>query len=65
MDHDDPTLRKPPRAQPQQPDRPGRGTQRQEVDNSPPAGESGDKAEKLRRQEEVAVENVREGYGKT
>lgn len=70
MNHDDPRHRSPPRAEPLQPDRPGRGTGRRDESGSgaaPPKGEQGDvsgSADKLRRQSEVAVENAREGYGK-
>lgn len=68
MNHDDPTHRSPPRAEPLQPDRPGRGTDKQSRDDgSPPArgqqGDSPERAGKLKKQSDVAVENVREGYG--
>lgn len=68
MNHDDPRHRSPPRAEPLQPDRPGQGTDKQ-TDGSgaaPAKGQQaplGESAEKLKRQSEVAVENVREGYG--
>lgn len=67
MNHDDPRHRSPPRAEPLQPDRPGRGSDRQADDGRPPApGQQGDRperAEKLKEQSETAVENTREGYG--
>ena len=52
---------KPPRAEPLQPDRPGRGTER----NAPDTGagrKSDDEAKRLAEQEKTAVENTREGY---
>jgi hypothetical protein len=52
---------KPPRAEPLQPDRPGRGTDR----NAPDTGagqKSDDEAKRLAEQERTAVENTREGY---
>ena len=53
----------PPRAEPLQPDRPGRGTDRD--DPATGAGQaSADEAKRLAEQEKTAVENVREGYGK-
>ncbi|RZJ12781.1 MAG: hypothetical protein EOP39_02725 [Rubrivivax sp.] len=60
-DHDDPNHRSPPRAEPIQPDRPGRGKDKQGSD----AKQSGDPAhaDQLKKQEETAVENAREGYG--
>jgi hypothetical protein len=66
--HDDPRHRSPPRAEPLQPDRPGRGSDRQTPDDGqPPAkGEPGgteDGARKQKQQSEDALENVREGYG--
>jgi hypothetical protein len=61
-DHDDPTHRSPPRAEPLQPDRPGRGTDKQKPPSATGHGSS-ESAEKLKRQSEDAVENVREGYG--
>lgn len=66
--HDDPQHRSPPRAEPLQPDRPGRGTDRQTADNGlPPAkGEQGGTesgASKQKQQVKDALENVREGYG--
>ena len=62
MNHDDPRHRSPPRAEPLQPDRPGRGQDRQKA---PPgvAPAKGDAADKLKQQNEDALENVREGYG--
>lgn len=48
----------PARAEPLQPDRPGKGDKRAE---SPPAP-SHDAAEQQRRQSEQALDNVREGY---
>ena len=67
MNHDDPTHRSPPRAEPLQPDRPGRGSDKQPGEgHAPPKGQPGDspqRAEKLKQQSDVAVENVREGYG--
>jgi hypothetical protein len=61
-DHDDPTHRSPPRAEPIQPDRPGRG---KDKEASGDAGQAGDPAhaDQLKKQEETAVENAREGYG--
>lgn len=68
MTHDDPRHRSPPRAEPLQPDRPGRGSENQKPErgDAPAKGEqapSADSAEKLKKQSEVALENVREGYG--
>lgn len=68
MNHDDPLHRSPPRAEPLQPDLPGRGTQKQDKRSgeAPAKGEQADlpgSAEKLKEQSEVAVENAREGYG--
>lgn len=60
--HDDPTHRSPPRAEPIQPDRPGRGTDKQRGDGPAPTGNP-KHAEELKRQSENAVENAREGYG--
>ena len=64
MNHDDPTHRTPPRAEPLQPDRPTRGQDKQ-TDNRGNAqqGDSAEQARKLKEQSETAVENVREGYG--
>jgi hypothetical protein len=61
MQPDDPH-RKPPRAEPLQPDRPGRGSKQEDSDK---AGRSPGDAEKLKQQSEDALENVREGYGKS
>jgi hypothetical protein len=67
MNHDDPRHRTPPRAEPLQPDRPGRGTQKQDKPgNETPAGQQGgtaEGAENRKEQAETAAENVREGYG--
>jgi hypothetical protein len=68
MTHEDPRHRSPPRAEPLQPDLPGRGTKKQDKRSgaAPAKGEQGDvskSAEKLKRQSEVAIENTREGYG--
>lgn len=60
MNHDDPKHRSPPRAEPLQPDRPGRGAKKEEPGSR---GEPGGDAEKLKQQTEDAVENAREGYG--
>jgi hypothetical protein len=60
MNHDDPQHRSPPRAEPLQPDRPGRGADKQEPK---PAGQPGGNADKLKQQVDAAVENAREGYG--
>lgn len=61
MNHDDPTHRKPPRAEPLQPDFPGRGDEKQ--DKPDPQGDPAEAARKLKEQVETAIENVREGYG--
>lgn len=50
---------RPPRAEPLQPDRPGRGGERAEDTTGAP---SPDPAEQQRRQSEDALDNVREGY---
>lgn len=67
MDHDDPSHRRPPRAQPLQPDRPGRGNQKQDPHDAADAprhdGGTADGAERRKEQSETAVENTREGYG--
>ena len=68
MNHDDPSHRSPPRAEPLQPDRPGRGTDKEgKHSGMPPAkGEQADVADsarKLKEQVDDAVDNVREGYG--
>ena len=68
MNHDDPGHRSPPRAEPLQPDRPGRGAGKESGGSgqAPRSGQQGDSAErarKLKEQADVAVENVREGYG--
>jgi hypothetical protein len=62
MNHDDPTHRSPPRAEPIQPDRPGRGDDKQSRNNPARPGDPAH-ADKLKKQEEAAVENTREGYG--
>ena len=53
---------KPPRAEPMQPDRPGRGTER----STPGAVDSqksrDEEAKRLAEQEKTALENVRQGY---
>jgi hypothetical protein len=51
---------KPPRAEPLQPDRPGRGTERHAPDTA--GQKSDDEAKRLAEQEKTAVENTREGY---
>ena len=52
---------KPPRAEPLQPDRPGRGTGRDPADTG--AGQKSDnEAKRLAEQEKTAVENSRDGY---
>lgn len=68
MSHDDPRHRSPPRAEPLQPDRPGRGGEKESSGSgeAPAKGQQSDLtpgAEKLKQQSEDAVENVREGYG--
>ena len=67
MNHNDPSHRSPPRAEPLQPDRPGRGTGKEAASgNAAEKGQQGDTAEggkKLKEQADVAVENAREGYG--
>jgi hypothetical protein len=68
MAHNDPNHRTPPRAEPLQPDRPGRGEDRQETGADSAAGERSEdglsrRADKLEDQEKAAVENTREGYG--
>jgi hypothetical protein len=62
MNHDDPTHRSPPRAEPIQPDRPGRGADKQ-TDRKPAENDGRSHAEKLKEQSENALENTREGYG--
>lgn len=52
---------KPPRAEPLQPDRPGRGTDRHDPDTGT-GRKSDDEAKRLAEQEKTAVENTREGY---
>ena len=53
----------PPRAEPLQPDRPGRGTERE--DSKADAGRRADEeAKRLAEQAQTALDNVREGYGK-
>ena len=52
---------KPPRAEPLQPDRPGRGTDRHAPDTGA-AQKSDDEAKRLAEQEKTAVETTREGY---
>jgi len=69
MNHDDPRHRTPPRAEPLQPDRPGRGADKQDpgAGSAPPKGRQESTphgAEKLKEQVDTAVENAREGYGK-
>ena len=69
MNHDDPRHRTPPRAEPLQPDRPGQGQDRQDQSSgdAPAKGEqahSSESVEKLKRQSEDALANVREGYGR-
>lgn len=66
--HDDPRHRSPPRAEPLQPDRPGRGTDTQEggTGEAPAKGQQGGTsqgADRLKRQVDDAVDNAREGYG--
>jgi hypothetical protein len=52
---------KPPRAEPLQPDRPGRGTDRTEPGaDSTPTGD--EQARRQAEQEKAALENVRRGY---
>ncbi|KQW45360.1 MULTISPECIES: hypothetical protein [unclassified Roseateles] len=64
MNHDDPTHRSPPRAEPLQPDRPTRGDDKQK-ERSPEASRrhAKEQAEQLKEQTETALENTREGYG--
>ena len=53
----------PPRAEPLQPDRPGRGTKRE--DSQADAGRRAeDEAKRQAEQAQTALDNVREGYGK-
>ncbi len=67
MNHDDPRHRSPPRAEPLQPDLPGKGDDKQLGRGTPPAkGQQADiteSAERLKQQSEDAVANAREGYG--
>lgn len=67
MNHNDPNHRQPPRAEPLQPDRPGRGDDKDESATRAPEashqGETPAKAQKLKEQSDTAVENAREGYG--
>jgi hypothetical protein len=68
MNHDDPRHRSPPRAEPLQPDHPGKGDDKEEKGSgdAPAKGEqvqSPGEAEKLKKQSEDALSNVREGYG--
>jgi len=60
MNHDDPKHRTPPRAEPLQPDRPGRGSDKEEP--AQPARRD-DHVDKAKEQTDTALENVREGYG--
>jgi hypothetical protein len=67
MNHDDPSHRSPPRAEPLQPDRPDRGTKKQSEDSGSPQRDEPQQdpnvgADKLKKQSEDALENVREGY---
>ena len=68
MNHDDPTHRAPTRAEPLQPDRPGHGAQKDQGSEGAPGQANQDErsqnADKLKEQSEVAVENVREGFGR-
>lgn len=66
MNHEQPGQRKPPRAEPIQPDLPGRGLQKERTADreTDDAGQAAESAENLRRQSEDALDNVREGYGK-
>lgn len=68
MNHDDPRHRSPPRAEPLQPDQPTKGGDRQEKGSgdAPAKGEQAQSpkgVEKLKKQSEDALSNVREGYG--
>ena len=68
MNHDDPSHRSPPRAEPLQPDRPGQGTKKEEGQGTQTSGEKSGGglspgADKLKKQTDNAVENTREGYG--
>lgn len=64
MNHDDPKHRSPPRAEPLQPDRPTRGTDKQPPDGSEAQqGNSAEHARELKQQSEDAIANTREGYG--
>lgn len=63
MQHDDPTHRTPPRAEPIQPDRPGRGSDRQGQDEPGTRDGTAEGAEQRRKRSEDALDNVREGYG--
>ena len=64
--HPTPPSKKPPRAEPRQPDRPGRGDDVQSDasdDPASPAHRDEESAARQKRQSDDALENVREGYG--
>jgi hypothetical protein len=62
--HGTPGVRRPPRAEPLQPDRPGRGDDRQPAgDNAGDASaDSQEHLEKMRRQSDQAIDNTSTGY---
>jgi hypothetical protein len=69
MNHDDPNHRTPPRAEPLQPDRPGRGLKKDGEQSGAATMKDGqcgtaEGAEARKEQSETAVENTREGYGR-
>lgn len=68
MSHDYPRRRSPPRAEPLQPDLPGQGSDKEShrSGDAPAKGQQADigkSAEKLKKQVQDALDNVREGYG--
>lgn len=69
MSTDDiPGQRKPPRAEPIQPDRPGRGVGSEDDSaskggNGHDVGTDSDSAQRQKKQSDDALDNVREGYG--
>jgi hypothetical protein len=55
--------KRPPRAEPIQPDRPGRGDKELPADDAASSGNEGaESVERQRRQSDDALKNVREGY---
>lgn len=63
MNQNAPAHGKPRRAEPLQPDRPGRGDAQEESDADSARKDGQGDAEKLRQQVEDGVENAREDYG--